>query len=294
MAEIFAAKKDYGSAAKLLEKIPLDNTNRYILEDEKVAIYVQIAEHWFDDEDAVNAEKFINKAAHIIHLVKDNNLVIRYKVCHARINDSKRKFSVAAQAYYDLSNQEGVDQGDLQQLLGMGLTCAILAPAGPQKSRIISVYHKDMRSQKLEFYDVLDKMFLGRVIKRPDVKSFDDSLQVHQKTVSQEGYSVLDKALIEHNIEVISKIYTNISFEELGRFLEIDPEKAESIIAQMVSEKRISASLDQMNRMIEFLTEGSAALTGFNNQILNICTNVDNLIQDIIRKQPELKRLVKF
>jgi hypothetical protein len=42
---------------------------------------------------------------------------------------------------------------------------------------------------------------------------------------------VLDKALIEHNIEVISKIYTNISFEELGRFLEIDPNKAESIIA---------------------------------------------------------------
>jgi PCI domain len=37
--------------------------------------------------------------------------------------------------------------------------------------------------------------------------------------------------LIEHNIEVISKIYTNISFDELGRFLEIDPTQAEDIIA---------------------------------------------------------------
>ena len=54
---------------------------------------------------------------------------------------------------------------------------------------------------------------------------------MHQKTVSQEGYSVLDKALIEHNIEVISKIYKNISFEELGRFLEINPAEAEQIIA---------------------------------------------------------------
>ena len=49
-------------------------------------------------------------------------------------------------------------------------------------------------------------------------------MQVHQKTVSQDGYSVLDKALIEHNIEVISKSYKNIAFEELGRFLEIKPE----------------------------------------------------------------------
>ena len=179
--------------------------------------------------------------------------------------DSKRKFLIAASAYYDLSLQENVDQEDLLALLGMGLTCAILAPAGPQKSRILSIYHKDMRSQKLEFYEILDKIFMARVVKRPDVRGFEESLKPHQKTVSQEGYSVLDKALIEHNIEVISKIYKNISFEELGRFLEIDPNQAENIIAQMVSEKRIYASLDQMNRMIEFESEGSGAIKGFNN-----------------------------
>jgi COP9 signalosome complex subunit 4 len=67
---------------------------------------------------------------------------------------------------------------------------------------------------------------------------------------------VLDKALIEHNIEVISKIYKNISFEELGRFLEISPIQAETIIATMVSENRIKASLDQKTKFIEFETEG--------------------------------------
>lgn len=67
---------------------------------------------------------------------------------------------------------------------------------------------------------------------------------------------MLDKALIEHNIEVISKIYKNISFEELGRFLEIEPSQAENIIAQMVSENRIKATLDQKERIIEFEMEG--------------------------------------
>ena len=106
---------------------------------------------------------------------------------------------------------------------------------------------------------------MGRVIKRPDVKAFEDSLQVHQKTKSADGYTVLDKALIEHNIEVISKLYKNISFHELGLFLEIEPEKAESIIAQMISEGRIVASLDQLNRLIDFESDsGAAAIAGFN------------------------------
>lgn len=61
-----------------------------------------MAEYWFED-DAVNAEKYINKAAHFVHLVKDHSLLIRYKVCHSRIMDSKRKFIIAASAYYDLS-----------------------------------------------------------------------------------------------------------------------------------------------------------------------------------------------
>ena len=87
-------------------------------------------------------------------------------------------------------------------------------------------------------------MFMGKIIKKPDAKAFEDSLQDHQKTVSSEGYSVLGKALLEHNIEVISKIYKNISFDELGRFLEITPVQAETIIAQMVSENRIKATLD--------------------------------------------------
>ena len=99
--------------------------------DEKAQLQVQIAEYWFEDDDAVNAEKWINKASFIIHLVTDQSLQIRYKVCHSRIMDSKRKFLVASYAYYDLSNQEGVDTADLLVLLGMAMTCGVLSPAGP-------------------------------------------------------------------------------------------------------------------------------------------------------------------
>lgn len=179
MAEIHAARKDFDKAARMLEKINMDNANRIVSEEEKASLLIQIAELWFEDDDAVNAEKFINKAAHIIHLVSDAALQIKFKVCHARIADSKRKFLIASFSYYQLSNQENVNPDDLMVLLSMAATCAILSPAGPQKSRILTVLHKDVRSAKLEQNDILEQMYMGKIIKRPEVRQFEESLQDH-------------------------------------------------------------------------------------------------------------------
>lgn len=57
---------------------------------------------------------------------------------------------------------------------------------------------------------------------------------------------------MEHNIQVLSKIYLNISFEQLGKFLDIQTEKAEAIIGDMVIEQRIQAQLDQQSQTIDF------------------------------------------
>jgi len=74
---------------------------------------------------------FINKANHIMHLVKDGDLQLQFKVLHARVMDSKRRFILAGHSYYTLSQQEGHDPEELLTLLNMSVTCAVLAPAGP-------------------------------------------------------------------------------------------------------------------------------------------------------------------
>ena len=37
---------------------------------EKAETWLDIADKWFEDDDSVNAEKYINKAAHIMHHVE--------------------------------------------------------------------------------------------------------------------------------------------------------------------------------------------------------------------------------
>lgn len=67
---------------------------------------------------------------------------------------------------------------------------------------------------------------------------------------------MLEKSLIEHNIVVISRIYMNIKFSELGTFLSIKPDQAEDFVATMVEQGRIQAVLDQENELVEFQEEG--------------------------------------
>jgi len=61
VAEIYSGKYEYSEAAKLLERTNIDS--RKLTDEEKFVKYVKIAEQYIEDEDGVNAERMLNKAA---------------------------------------------------------------------------------------------------------------------------------------------------------------------------------------------------------------------------------------
>ncbi|CAI5511594.1 unnamed protein product [Closterium sp. Naga37s-1] len=168
-----------------------------------------------------------------------------HQVCYARILDSKRKFLEAALKYYDLSQLDQrelggmqVDEEELEAVLNAAVTCTILAAAGPQRSRMLATLYK---------------VYLERILRSPEVEAFAKELKPHQKAVLPGGSTVLDRAVIEHNLLSASKLYTNISFEELGALLGIAPHTvgvrevgAEKVAARMISEDRMKGSIDQV------------------------------------------------
>lgn len=105
----------------------------------------------------------------------------------------------------------------------------------------MSVLHKDERTKSIDpHYGILDKLFMGHIIKDSDVATYEaDVLLDHQKARGEDGSTVLARALLEHNILVLSKVYLNITFESLGKFLNISSDKAEQILSEMVRENRI-------------------------------------------------------
>lgn len=194
LAAIFEGEEDWAQAARTLAAIPLDSGNRVLQEDYKVEKYVHIAQLYLENDEPVQAEAYINRASLIISPETEPGLRLRHKVCYARILDSKRKFLEAAVRYYQLS-QVGdaefggakVDEAELLKALTAAVTCAILAPAGPQRSRFLATLYKDERSAKLDVYSVLEKTFMERVLEAGEVRSFAQKLAPHQMAKLEDG-----------------------------------------------------------------------------------------------------------
>lgn len=220
--------------------------------DYKLETYLKIARLYLEDDDPIQAEAFINRASLLQAETKNEQLQIYYKVCYARVLDYRRKFIEAAQRYNELSYRNIIHEDERMTALKNALICTVLASAGQQRSRMLATLFKDERCQHLPAVSILEKMYLDRIIRRSELQEFEALLQPHQKASTIDGYTILDRAVIEHNLLSASKLYNNITFEELGRLLEIQPSKAEKIASQMITEGRMNGYIDQIDSIVYF------------------------------------------
>lgn len=136
---------------------------------------------------------------------------------------------------------------------------------------MLATLFKDERCQQLPAYSILEKMYLDRIIRRSELEEFEALLQPHQKAHTTDGLgsTILDRAVIEHNLLSASKLYNNITFEELGALLEIPPTKAEKIASQMITEGRMNGFIDQIDSIVHF--ESSFKINTFNELKNQFC-----------------------
>lgn len=168
---------------------------------------------------------------------------------------------------------------------GVRIFDACLFPLGQQRSRMLATLFKDERCQQLAAYGILEKMYLDRIIRGNQLQEFAAMLMPHQKATTADGSSILDRAVIEHNLLSASKLYNNITFEELGALLEIPAAKAEKIASQMITEGRMNGFIDQIDGIVHFETR--EALPTWDKQIQSLCFQVNNLLEKISQTAPE-------
>lgn len=219
----------------------------------KVGKYVKIAQLYLEEEEFYEAERYLNKASSIVPECNDQDLVVIYKASLARVYEHKRKFFEAATRYYELSKIL-LDKENRDHSLESAVVCAMLSPAGPQRSFQLATLYKDERSSTLSIYPMLQKMFMDRIISKKDVDGFMGFLNERGTNfaVLNDGTTVLDKAIREHNLLSASKLYVNIRFEELGMLLNISEDQAETLAATMIAESRLQGYIDQIERVIYF------------------------------------------
>jgi len=277
LADLLEEEEDFSEAARVLMAIPLDAGHRN--DEEKLKTYVRIVRLLLEEEDSVQAETFYNRAALLIHSTQDKELQLAFKLCQGRINDYARKFLEAASRFHELSWVGDLDEDERSQALSAAVTCAVLAPAGPNRSRMLASLCRDERTAQLPNHNILTKMFLDHILRPAEVKEFEESLKPHQlakigqssndrlasaaqaddsiptdpDASTRTGPStVLDRAVMEHNLLSCSKIYNNITFSGLGTLLDLAPGAAETMARRMIEQGRLRGSIDQIERLIWF------------------------------------------
>ncbi|XP_051539286.1 COP9 signalosome complex subunit 4 isoform X3 [Myxocyprinus asiaticus] len=307
LATIYEKEEDWRNAAQVLVGIPLETGQKQYNVDYKLDTYLKIARLYLEDDDPVQAEAYINRASLLQNESTNEQLQIHYKVCYARVLDFRRKFIEAAQRYNELSYKSIVHETERLEALKHALHCTILASAGQQRSRMLATLFKDERCQQLAAYGILEKMYLDRIIRGNQLQEFAAMLMPHQKATTADGSSILDRAVIEHNLLSASKLYNNITFEELGALLEIPPAKtrmipqimrleercantfqsdmAEKIASQMITEGRMNGFIDQIDGIVHFETR--EPLPTWDKQIQSLCFQVNNLLEKISQAAPE-------
>lgn len=113
-------------------------------------------------DNTADAYTYITKVAQYIDEVKNTKTILKYKYCYAQVYDSNLKFSQAASLYLELSQKAalGLAEEELRAFLNNAVTCTILAPAGTQRSRLLTLLYKDERTRLLENFDLLEKMYI--------------------------------------------------------------------------------------------------------------------------------------
>ncbi|KAI0320810.1 hypothetical protein OF83DRAFT_1102870 [Amylostereum chailletii] len=281
LADLLESEEDWSDAARVLMSMNLDASSR-TTDEEKLRFYVRIVRLHLEEEESVQAETYYNRAASLIHSTNDKETLLAYKLCQARISDYNRKFIEAALRYHELSFVGEIDEEERQHMLSAAVTCAVLAPAGPNRSRVLASLYRDERTVELPSYNVLSKMFLDHILRSAEINEFEKTLKPHQLakvhlsandrlasaidadderpgpgehiSTRTGPATVLDRAVMEHNVLASSRIYNNITFRGLGALLDLTPGASENMARKMIEQGRLKGHVDQVDRLIWFET----------------------------------------
>jgi COP9 signalosome complex subunit 4 len=254
LADAHESREEYILSAQQLSAINLDSSLRKVTDDFKFGILVRIIRCYIEEDETIQASAFLSRAKNLIYKIQDPILKLQFALSEARILDALRDFLPAADRYLSVSLSPALDTEERLLALSSSITCAVLAPAGPPRSKTLSRLYRDERALSLptSVFSILEKMHLDRPLDHSDITAFKAIVKPHHLALTSENVTVLDKAVIEHNLLATSKIYEDISVEALGVILGVDTDKAEDYAERMIQQERLRASIDQIEGVIYF------------------------------------------
>jgi len=168
---------------------------------------------------------------------------------------------------------------------------AVLAPFDAEQHELIRLVHKDKRIDEVPvFKELLDCFITNEVLSYNDfTQTFSVTLQkmdVFARTGSTK-WEVLRSRIIEHNVRIVSKYYTQMTFARFCELLSTTEEEAEAVLSRLVVQETIHARIDRPAGCISFrkATSSVETLNEWSASVNKLMALVDTTIHDINKEE---------
>lgn len=102
----------------------------------------------------------------------------------------------------------------------------ILLPVGMHKERMLNFILRNENIDISVYRNILEKLFNSELVSNEQINLLvDQNAPKLYKTFAANENNLFEKAIFEHNLISLSKIYENISFKTLSGFLKFSEEK---------------------------------------------------------------------
>ncbi|KAJ2801183.1 hypothetical protein H4R20_003779 [Coemansia guatemalensis] len=309
LCNILANEERFEEAAEVLYATRFDNSQRPDLEQYQFTVYLHSLELFLRAGTLEKAQSAHSLASACYKHISDVQARCQYNILTAQLYELKGNYIEAATRYHGVTQFSMGSPDQQRKSLQSAIACAILASAGPQKMRVMANLQREKLASTLPSYEMLTKMVLKRLVTHEELEEFNRNVRDGRKADS------LRTVVCEHNVFVLSSLYSNIRFENLGHRLGVNSDDAEQICARMIAEGRMKGRIDQIEGVVTFegardVQEVSAGIlkkqtkpqppmhfretiaVNWDERIVNLCTSVEEAVDLLIEKQPRYTQML--
>lgn len=258
-------RKDYVRTQIILKKISKKGLNDKDLEKIKINYYSQIIEFYNHEKDTLEVSKCYQVIYDTMVKAEEN------KECNLEFDAKEKSRNFENFVVYLLFTPYSNEQYDLLNIVNTRYAREL--EAIPMLEKFV---HKFLLSELMPLDENDVKNDLGRF------EPFQEHIEF-----SAEHMEALYKQIIQHNLRVIEKYYTQIRLDRLSKLILVNVDRAELEIADMVVNKRIIAKINRLDGIVKFGKKEfvNDTLNNWNHDIKTLLSKIDTTCHLINREK---------
>jgi len=196
----------------------------------------------------------------------------------AQDSEINKNFSISSNYYFMIFSTH-IDKiislkDKFNEIVTKFIFSTILLPENNQKERMLLFLIQNDQLNIFKFKPLLEKFANFQLIYMNDLNELLKIIPKNYKNIN------FEKALFEHNLYSLSKVFENISFKSAEKFFKMKIDDILNYTFKMIVEDKIKASIDEKKMFILLKKEKSINLN-FDKQIQNFCLKTKNLVEYI-------------